>query len=118
VPSASAGDIAAALKSDAGAQFAVLRRGTPRNAIVACWQRFEILAATVGLERELWETSSEHALRVLETAGADEGAVILLEEAFREARFSEHELDEAARARAIELLEIIHLSLADAGART
>ena len=96
---------------DADRQLALLGEGSPRNGIVACWHRFEVQADAVGIGREPWETSAEFTLRVLDLVSADERAVAELSVLFREARFSDHELSEAARASAVDALERIHRSL-------
>jgi len=89
--------VEAAVRQDASAHDAVLAEGSPRNAIVAAWHRFELQAEGVGVRRRPWETSSEFTLRILDAAGADSAAVTRLGELYREARFSEHELGEPER---------------------
>ncbi len=96
---------------DAGQQLALLREGTPRNGIVACWHRFEVQAEKAGFGREAWETPAEFTLRVLDVVAAHERAVAELSVLYREARFSDHELAESARTAAVEALERIHRSL-------
>jgi hypothetical protein len=96
---------------DADQQLALLRGGSPRNGIVACWHRFEVQAEAVGLGREPWETSAEFTLRVLDLVSADEHAVAELSVLYREARFSDHDLNEAARAAAVRALQQIHRGL-------
>jgi hypothetical protein len=102
---------------DSEDQLAVLLGGTPRNAIVACWDRFEEQAERARVAREPWETSSEFILRLLDAVSADAAAVTRLEMLYREARFSEHEIDETRREAAVEALEAIHASLARPGVR-
>lgn len=99
------------LASGAAAQRDLLRSGTPRNAIVEVWNRFETLASNVGATRRPWETSSEFTLRVLEAVDADSSAVSRLAALYREARFSDHELAEEHRAAALAALEVIHAGL-------
>jgi hypothetical protein len=99
------------IRRDADEQFALLLGGEPRNAIVACWDRFEEQAERVNASRKPWETSSEFTLRLLDQVAADAGAVARLEALYREARFSEHEIDEARRHVAVEALRDIHASL-------
>lgn len=99
------------LAAGAAAQRELLLGGTPRNAVVEAWSRFETEAAGVGVQRRSWETSSEFTLRVLELVHADSGAVAGLAALYREARFSDHELGEAERARALAALDAIHASL-------
>jgi uncharacterized protein DUF4129 len=103
--------LAEEIRNDAGAQFELLLGGTPRNAIVACWDRFEEQAERVHVARRLWETPSEFVLRLLDAVSADSGAVTRLETLYLEARFSEHEIDESRRASALEALRAIHASL-------
>jgi hypothetical protein len=96
---------------DADQQLALLREGSPRNGIVACWHRFEVQAEAVGIGREPWETSAEFTLRVLDLVSADERAVAELSVLYREARFSDHDIDESARSSAVDALERIHRGL-------
>lgn len=103
--------VAEQLASDAAAQREVLLGGTPRNAVVEAWSRFEARAAEVGAHRRPWETSSEFTLRVLDLVGADSAAVARLAALYRRARFSDHELSEADRAAALAALDSIHASL-------
>jgi hypothetical protein len=99
------------IRKDAAEQFDLLLSGHPRNAIVACWDRFEEQAERVDASRKPWETSSEFTLRLLEQVSADGAAVTRLESLYREARFSEHEIDEPRRQAAVEALRAIHTSL-------
>lgn len=85
--------------------------GTPRNAVVACWHRFETQAAAAGVARHPWETSSEYTMRVLDLVDAHQPAVSRLGQLYREARFSEHELTEAHRREALEALDAIHRTI-------
>ncbi len=106
------------MRQDADAQYELLLGGQPRNAIVACWDRFEEQAERVDASRKAWETSSEFTLRLLDAVSADVDAVSRLESLYREARFSEHEMHESHRQEAIEALRVIHTSLGiGAGAR-
>jgi hypothetical protein len=103
--------VAREMLADAPAQRAMLLEGSPRNAVVACWHRFETQAAEAGLERRAWETSSEYTMRVLDLVDAYQPAVSRLGELYREARFSEHELTEAHRQRALDALDEIHRTI-------
>jgi hypothetical protein len=102
------------LRRDADDQLALLLGGEPRNAIVACWERFEEQAERVGLARKLWETSSEFTIRVLEALAADPEAISTLAALYREARFSEHVISEPMRQQAVDALRRIQ---ATAGGR-
>jgi hypothetical protein len=103
--------LAEEITRDAEEQRRVLMEGSPRNAIVECWHRFEVQAAGAGLERHPWETSSEFTLRMLDLVAADSHAVAELAILYREARFSTHSVDEATRARAVADLDAIHAGL-------
>jgi Domain of unknown function (DUF4129) len=99
------------MRRDADDQFELLLGGEPRNAIVACWDRFEEQAEHVGVARRPWETSSEFTIRLLDAASADPSAVSRLAMLYREARFSEHEITEQVRMSAVEALRTIHASI-------
>jgi hypothetical protein len=99
------------MRRDAGDQFELLLGGTPRNAIVASWDRFEEQAERVGAARKPWETSSEFTLRLLDALSADPSAVSRLAGLYREARFSRHEITEDNRQAAVEALHLIHASI-------
>jgi hypothetical protein len=103
--------LAEEIRADAADQLALLLGGRPRNAIVACWDRFEEQAERVHAARKDWETSSEFTLRLLERVSADAAAVNRLEALYHEARFSSHEIDESRREAAVEALRVIHSSL-------
>jgi Domain of unknown function (DUF4129) len=92
----------------------LLRTGPPRNAIVACWSRFEEQAADVGLAPRVWETPSEFTVRVLSVLARDQDAVQRLEGLYVEARFSRHEITEEHRERAIDAVRRVHGSLLSA----
>ena len=104
-------EIARTMVARAREQRAVLAEGSPRNAIVACWHQFEEQAATAGVRRQTWETSSEFTLRVLDRLAADSAAVTTLAELYRAARHSTHEITEADRAEAQVALDLVHRSL-------
>jgi hypothetical protein len=99
------------MRRDADSQYELLLVGTPRNAIVACWDRFEEQAERVGAARKPWETSSEFTMRLLDAVSADLEAVTGLEHLYREARFSDHEITEANRQAALGSLQTIHASI-------
>ena len=104
-------ELAEEIREDFDAQLALLLEGHARNAIVACWDRFEEQAERVGLASQSWETSSEFTIRVLDLVSADGDAVVRLERLYREARFSDHPIGEGHRQAAVAALEAIHLSL-------
>lgn len=89
----------------------VLTEGEPRNAIVACWMQLEAETAWAGFPRLDHETSAEYVERVIATASVDPGPITRLATMYREARFSEHPIDETHRAAAIDALEHVERSL-------
>ena len=105
------GLLAREILHDAEAQRRVLLAGAPGNAIIQCWERFEAQAAAAGVSRQVWETSSEFTLRLLDLVAAEDRAVSRLAGLYREARFSEHPMTEAHRAAALEALAVIHAGL-------
>lgn len=108
-------DVADELGADAVHQLDLLAQGTPRNGIVLCWQRLEEAIAAAGMPRDRAETSTEYAVRVLHALDLDPRAVGTLAALYREARFSEHDLDEAARDTARATLQRLHDDLAVLG---
>lgn len=103
--------VARAIVRDGPDQIALLQEGAPRNGIVECWHRFEVQARSAGLGRKPWETSSEFTLRLLDLVEADVEAVSTLAGLYREARFSDHDVEEVERRRALDALERIHRGL-------
>lgn len=101
-----------ALVRAAESQRASLLTGSARNAIVACWHRFETESIEVGITQHPWETSAEFVLRVLDLAEADPPAVATLARLYREARFSTHVIGEDQRSEALAALHAIHAGLA------
>ncbi len=99
------------IERHAARQRSLLAEGLPRNGIVACWHEFEVVAGGIGLARQPWQTAAEFTLQVLELVEADHGAVGRLADLYREARFSEHEVDELHRDAARRALAQIHESL-------
>jgi hypothetical protein len=108
----SAGRVGDVIEADAAEQRAELAEvGEPRNAIVACWHRFEEQAVRAGAVRRPWQTTAEFVLEVLDLVGADRGAVAALADLYREARFSDHPMTEQHRSAALAALDTIHDSL-------
>lgn len=110
--------VAEKLVADAAAQREVLLGGTPRNAVVEAWSRFETQAGQAGVRRQPWETSSEFTLRVLDLVYADSTAVAGLAALYRKARFSDHDISEADRTEALAALDAIHASLRSSAGRS
>ena len=92
------------------ARFA-LSTGSPRNAIVACWMQLEKDAATAGLPRLVAETPAEYVHRVVASSSVDPGPINELAALYREARFSQHELRDGDRTRAMRTLRRIEATL-------
>ena len=103
--------MAEALAAGSADQRAALLGGAPRNGIVECWHRFEVESTRIGVPKRPWETSAEFTLRILDLVDADGQAVGVLAGLYREARFSTHDVDEAARERALVALDTIHRGL-------
>ena len=107
-------DVASAITADAESQRSALRRGAPRNAIVECWLRLEAAVVDVGVRREASDTSAEFTQRVLATVSVDPAAVADLAALYREARFSNHPMNEESRRAAIDALDAVHNGLRSA----
>ena len=88
-----------------------LEEGPPRNAVVACWREIEELAAAGGVRRHPAETSTELARRLLDALGADEHAVSVLAQVYLRARYSEVQVSDADRSRALRALDHVHASV-------
>ncbi|MCU1358830.1 MAG: hypothetical protein JWN99_119 [Ilumatobacteraceae bacterium] len=97
---------------DREAQLQALAHGTPRNAIVACWLRVEEDVASAGWPRHVAETSAEFTSRVLASSSLDAVPVNQLAALYREARFSQHPMDQPDRDLALTALRQIHAALA------
>lgn len=105
-------DVGGAVREDAEHQYAALRTGAPRNAIVACWVRLEDVVMSAGLTVRGSETSTELTQRVLAAYLVDDAALGRLAALYREARFSRHDITESMRAEAVDALTELHDSLA------
>ena len=99
----------------AARQARMLRKGSPREAIIATWLDLERLVAAAGVPRRPSETSSELVVRVLDDREVPAAALTDLAALFREARFSTHELTEALRERAAGDLDAVHAALGARG---
>jgi len=106
-----AGALSAALARDVEAQFEAVMEGSPRNGIVECWLRLEMVITDVGLPPYTWETSAEFTVRVLQRLDLDPRAIATLSGLYREARFSDHELGEDDRVAARSALRRLHSDL-------
>ncbi len=96
-------------------QARMLRKGSPREAIIATWLDLERLVAAAGVPRRPSETSSELVVRVLDDREVPAAALTDLAALFREARFSTHEPTEALRERAAGDLDAVHAALGARG---
>lgn len=99
----------------AARQARMVRKGSPREAIIATWLDLERLVAAAGVPRRPSETSSELVVRVLDDREVPAAALTDLAALFREARFSTHELTEALRERAAGDLDAVHAALGARG---
>lgn len=100
--------LADTLAADRAQQLAAVDRGSPRNGIVAAWNRLEQIADHCGLPPHDWETSAEFTARMLHGLAVDETAATGLAELYRKARFSSHPVEEEDRERARAALTRLH----------
>ncbi|MEV6414515.1 DUF4129 domain-containing protein [Kribbella sp. NPDC051718] len=77
-----------------------VERGTPTDAVIACWVGLEDAAEAAGVPRNEAETPAEFTVRVLAVDGVSAPDLAALAELYREARYSAHPSSEAARAEA------------------
>lgn len=99
------------LLEGAVARMEELETGTPTDAIVASWVRLEEEVAAAGMKQDRSRTSTEVVARVLGQYAVDADALAELAALYREARFSDHALTEADRARARDALTTVHVDL-------
>ncbi len=116
-PAAAVDRAGAHLAAAAAAGLQALDEGEPGNAVVASWLRLERAAADVGVRRRPAETSAELAARVLADQPVSPAAIDRLAELYREARYSDHVLDETARAEARAALDQIRRELVGSAPR-
>lgn len=89
-------------------RYRALTEGDPRNAVVACWVALEEAVHRSGLREDRSRTAAELTTSVLSRWQVDPAAITALSEAYREARFSRHDVTEAQRTAAVDALEVIH----------
>ena len=89
-------------------------RGTPSDAVIACWVGLEDAAEAAGVPRNEAETPAEFTVRVLAVDGVSAPDLSTLAELYREARYSSHESSEAARSEARAALTRLRAALAPA----
>lgn len=107
-------DVAESVLDDLPDQLAALADGRPADGILACWLSLEESVAEAGVDSMEWQTPAEYTRDVLRELAVDEAALDRLAALYREARFSEHLLDEEDRAQARAALLAIHRDLAQA----
>lgn len=100
------------LHNAAEAQLAALHRGTPRDAIVACWMGLQAAALGAGLREIPSETADEYMLRAMRSLELDPPALSSLASLYREARFSNHLMVEDQRDQAGAALRVLADQLA------
>lgn len=74
----------------------------PRRAVLAAYARMEAVLESGGLPRRSTETSGEYCRRLLVRLGAGGDAATRLTALFERARYSDHRIDDAMRAEAID----------------
>ncbi|HRB03422.1 MAG TPA: DUF4129 domain-containing protein [Ilumatobacteraceae bacterium] len=99
------------LDIDLGNARAALSVGRPSTAIIACWIRLEADVAAAGWPRSGAETSVEYTERIVATASVDPNSIAELAALYREARFSDHLLNDTDRAHAIDALSRVERGL-------
>jgi hypothetical protein len=77
-----------------------VERGTPTDAVIACWVGLEDAAEAAGVPRNEAETAAEFTVRVLAVDGVSAPDLATLAELYREARYSSHDSSENARTEA------------------
>ena len=86
----------------------VLQEGTdPDDAIISAWMTLERAATDAGVRRRPSQTPTEFAIAVLETTGADAGAVRRLLGLYRRSRFSRRRSTPDDVADAVGCLEVL-----------
>lgn len=103
--------LAQGVREDAAAQQEALIGGPVSDAIISCWIRLEQSVERAGVIRHPSETSAELSMRVLDGIDVDPVALHDLAALYREARFSRHPMNEAARTQARTALDRIHATL-------
>jgi hypothetical protein len=89
----------------------------PRRAVIAAYARLERALGASGVPRRPAETAEEYVARVLDRLDVDGVPVRVLTDLFAWAKFSQHDVDEAMKLRAIASLEQIRNELRDAAQR-
>jgi hypothetical protein len=102
-------DVAAAL--DAGIEELIDSDNDPRRAVIACWVRLEQAAASAGIVRATGDSPTDLVSRLLATQQVDVGALAGLADAYREARYATHTVDDRVRRQAIEALHRLRTDL-------
>jgi hypothetical protein len=80
--------------------LAAIDRGTPNDAVIACWVALEDAAAAAGVARDASETAAEFTVRVLALNGVSAADLHTLADLYREARYSDHASTEETRTKA------------------
>lgn len=100
-------ELSAGLAATVAARLTAMAAGSPRNAIVRCWIELEDAVIRAGLRRDAALTAAEFTHEVIGRLALDRGAITILSDLYREARFSEHDLTEEHRARATAALHAL-----------
>jgi hypothetical protein len=111
-------EMAGVIEQDSEARLAAVGTGGPRDGIVACWLRLEESVAACGVPPRPSETSTELVTRVLHSLDVDPRAVATLARLYREARFSDHVLEESSREQARAALHTLSQDLTRSGVTT
>jgi hypothetical protein len=102
-------DVVAAL--DAGIEELADSGTDPRQAVIACWVRLEQAAASAGVVRATGDSPTDLVGRLLATQRVDAAALAGLADAYREARYATHPVDDRMRRRAVDAVRRLRTDL-------
>jgi len=87
------------------------QQADPRQAIIACYRRFEQWATRSGLRRAPWTTHTEFTRAALDRFPMPPDALLTLTRLFERSRFSHHELRATDRDAALDALSAVRSAL-------
>ncbi len=90
---------------------ALISRGTPANAVISAWVALEDAVRSVGVPDDDTRTAAELVQSVLRRHAVRQEPLDVLAALYREARFSQHPVEEAQRSAAREALQQVQADL-------
>jgi len=108
-PTPNADEVVAAV--DAGLTDLSDTDGDPRRAVIACWLRLEQAAAAAGTPRQVGDSPTDLVSRLLHAHQVSADVLAALADAYREARYATHAVDDRMRAQARDALQRIRSEL-------